>query len=402
MPPTRSIAIRALLLILAVPALGVAIAQSPRTERSAGCVEDYRPGVDYFQDKAEPAYAENFSVTYHDSYKVVTVAEPYVGGTPQTYVLLQCGAPTPELTGEAATAPVIQIPVQAIFSASTTHNPMFDTLDATDHVTGVATLAYTANQAILDAGAAGHLIEFATTGSTNIEVVIDAEPDIFMTGGGDDPAYDVLRAAGIPVVANAEWLEPSILGRAEWIKYIALFLNEEAAADDVFSALEASYFDAAATVSELAEAERPLVLAGSSFQGIFYASGGRSYVAQAIAAAGGRYVFADNDKTSSIAHPDLELVLDAAAEADFWINSSISYRTLADIIADDPRLAALPAAQSGEVWNYDLIRTDFGGVGFFELGVLRPDLVLRDLIEIFHPGLLDDHRFVFYRPIELE
>ena len=398
----KSITARAMLLLVALPALGTVAAVPQGVSTPPGCVDSYQPGVDYFPDKANLQYAENFILTYHDSYKVVTVAEPYVGGTSETYILLQCGAPMPDLVGGLADAAVIQVPIGTMFSASTTHNPMIEALGAVDRVTGVATLAYTTIEAFLGAGAAGGIIEFATTGATNTEIVIEAEPDMLMTGGGDDPAYDVLRSVGIPVVANAEWLEPSILGRAEWIKFIALFLNEEALAEAIFNEIEASYFDAAEAVAGVSDADRPLVLAGSSFQGVFYASGGRSYVAQAIAAAGGRYVFAGDEGTSSIAHPDLELVLDAASDADIWINAATNYRTLSDIVADEPRLAALPAAARGEVWNYDLIRTEAGGVGFFELGVLRPDLVLRDLIEIFHPGVLSGHEFIFHRPIELD
>ena len=393
---TRLIAVAASSLLLAIPLSGSTLAQASPDS----CIDNYQPGVDYFPDKVAPRYAENFSVSYHDSYKVVTVDKPYVGGAPQTYVLVQCGAPTPELNGDLADAPVIQIPVASIYSGSTTHFPALDALGAIDRVTGVATLAYATTPAILDA--ADRITQFAATGAIDAEIVIDGNPDVLFTDGGDDPSFDLLRRAGVPVVAVAEWLEPNLLGRAEWIKYFSVFLDREQQADDVFDEIEASYAEAAAAVADLPDDERPLVLAGSSFQGIFYAPGGRSYVAEAIAAAGGRYVFADDQGTASIAMPDLERVLDAAGDADVWINAATSYHTLDDIVADDPRLAALPAAQSGQVWNYDLIHTDAGGVGFFELGVLRPDLVVRDLIEIFHPGTFDDYQFTFYRPITLE
>ena len=84
---------------------------------------------------------------------MVTVLRPFVGGAPQTYVLVRCGAPTPELSGDLTGALVVETPVESIFSASTTHNPMLEALDVVDRLTGVATLAFTANQAILDAGA---------------------------------------------------------------------------------------------------------------------------------------------------------------------------------------------------------------------------------------------------------
>lgn len=43
-----------------------------------------------------------------------------------------------------------------------------------------------------------------------------------MTGGTESGEYQTLRDAGIPVVANAEWLENDPLGRAEWVKCLRL------------------------------------------------------------------------------------------------------------------------------------------------------------------------------------
>ncbi len=363
------------------------------------CVTAFDPAVDYFPDKVTVEHADGFSVAYFNSYKVVTVDEPFQGGTPETYVLVQCGAPEPDLVGELAGAMIVPVPVATVFSASATHNPMIEALGMLDRLTGVSSLAYTATQAVIDRGAAGDIVEFAPTFETNVEVVLDAGPKLLMTAGADDPAYRMLRGAGIPVVANAEWLEADILGRAEWIKYIALFFNAEAAAEAVFGGISGAYQAAAAIGASVALADRPLVFSGSSFQGIFYASGGASYVAQTIAAAGATYVFADNRVAGSIAFADLEQLLDRAGDAPFWINAATSYRTLADITAEEPRLAALPASQSGEVWVYDHISTPSGALGYWELGVLRPDLILLDMLAIFHPGLVPDHEMVFYRPI---
>jgi len=379
-----------------------AVPATAQPEEQTACIEDFESGVDYFPDKIEPEYAGNFTVSYRDFYKIVTVEVAYAGGPSETYVLVYCGAPEPILEGDLAEAPVIQVPLGSMFSASTTHLPMIDALGAVDRVTGVGSLAFATTEAFLAAGEAGQVIEYAAAGSPDVEVVIDADPDILMTGGSDNEAYETIADAGIPVVANAEWLETSLLGRAEWVKFIALFLNAEAAANAVFNDIETSYLDAAAAVAGLPESERPLVLAGSSFQGTFYAPGGRSYSVEAIETAGGRYVFGDNDSTSSLSFGDLEQIIAAGSEVDVWVNAATGYRTLADIAADDPRLATLPAAEAGNVWIYDRISTASGGVAFFELGVLRPDLILRDLIEVFHPGTLPDHDFVFYRTIASE
>ncbi|MGD9740732.1 MAG: ABC transporter substrate-binding protein [Bauldia sp.] len=399
MPIEKSLVAAFAALVTAIGIAGGAAAQAPAAN-SDGCVDTVQAGVDYFPDKATVTYAENFTVDYFDTYKVVTVVQPFPGGAPETYVLVQCGTPEPELGGDLADAPVIQIPLPTLFSASATHNPMLDALGLVDRLTGVTSLAYTATASVLERAAAGHIVEFAPTFETNLELVIDARPAALMTGGGDDPAYGRIRDAGIPVVANAEWLEPDILARAEWIKYIALFFNAEADAMDVFDRIDADYAAAAARTADLPDSARPLVFAGSSFQGVFNAPGGASYSAQAMEAAGARYVFADNRDTASLSFADLEVILDRAADAEFWINAAVQYRTLADIEAEEPRLATLPAVQAGQVWNYDLGGTETGALPFWELGVLRPDLILLDLLKIFHPELAEDHAFVFYRSIE--
>ncbi|WP_242676619.1 hypothetical protein [Rhodococcus sp. ABRD24] len=44
--------------------------------------------------------------------------------------------------------------------------------------------------------------------------------------------------------------------------------------------------------------------------------------------------------------------------------------------------------------------TDAGALDFYEQGVLRPDLVLADLIAIAHPDLMPGHEFTFYRRLQ--
>ena len=53
----------------------------------------------------------------------------------------------------------------------------------------------------------------------------------------------------------------------------------------------------------------------------------------------------------------------------------------------DPRFARLPAFGRGAVWGTRLRATKDGANDYFESGVMRPDLVLADLVRIFHPEL---------------
>ena len=53
----------------------------------------------------------------------------------------------------------------------------------------------------------------------------------------------------------------------------------------------------------------------------------------------------------------------------------------------DARFARLPAFGRGAVWGTRLRATKEGANDYFESGVMRPDLVLADLVRIFHPEL---------------
>ncbi len=87
------------------------------------CVTDYDPEVDYFPNKVEITYAENFSVAYVNHYKVVTVADAFDGANPFTYVLVQCGAPAPEANDFPDDTQFIEVPAGDIIAMSTTQLP---------------------------------------------------------------------------------------------------------------------------------------------------------------------------------------------------------------------------------------------------------------------------------------
>lgn len=49
-----------------------------------GCISDFDPASDYFPDKSTLRDAENFTLTYQNSYQVLTVKQPYPGGKPES------------------------------------------------------------------------------------------------------------------------------------------------------------------------------------------------------------------------------------------------------------------------------------------------------------------------------
>ncbi len=384
---------RLALLCSAGLALSAAVA-SAGSNLTRGCVDGFDAAADYFPEQASVEDATGFAVSYHGSYKVVRVREAYAGGPAETYVLVQCGAPAPRLNGDLAGAQVVTVPVASLFSASTTHLPMLADLGRLDVLTGVSRLADLVGEQVAAHARDRGAREFARAGVVDAEMVVSAQPGLFMTGGAFSASLAVIRSAGIPVVANIEWLEPDALGRAEWIKYIALFLNEEARAEASYAAMKARYRTLSARAASVPDSARPLVMTGRSSRGRFAAAGGRSYVAALIRDAGGRYVWADEGSVGAMA-VDLEAQVRRAADADIWINGG-GWTDVQSMLADEPRYAEFKAFRSGQVWVYDRPTASGAPNDYWSRSVSRPDLVLADLIALFHPSLLPRHRFEWY------
>jgi cobalamin transport system substrate-binding protein len=379
-------------LIAMVPTRGIGAAGTNLTK---GCVEKFDATADYFPEKAVIEDAAIFGVEYRRSYKVITVKDVSAGGRAERYVLVQCGTPTPKLAGDLAGAQVVTVPITSLFAFSTTNLPPLVDLDRVDVLTGVAQFDAVASREVRARIEAGRVIEFARVGLViDVERVITAKPSLLLAGSTSGPTLAVIRSAGVPVVANSEWLESTAVGRAEWLKYLAVFLNEERKAQSIYGAMKSRYRSLSVRATAGPESERPLVMTGRSTRGLFSISGGRSYVAALIADAGGRYAWADNT-AAGIASVDLEAQIHRAANADVWINGS-GWKNLAEMLEDEPRYSAFKAYRQGQVWIHERPVRPGSNNDYWSRSVTHPDLVLADLIKIFHPQLVPNHAFEWY------
>lgn len=96
---------------------------------------------------------------------------------------------------------------------------------------------------------------------------------------------------------------------------------------------------------------------------------------------------------------DLESVYIKAVNADMWINPGAAV-SISDILQMDERFGDLSVVESGSIFNNNARNSPAGGNDYWESGTVRPDLILADLIGVFHPDLLRDHRFVYYRQLK--
>ncbi len=399
LPVLRRIAFGLLcVLILAGATLAEeAPAAPPTANLTAGCLDRHDPEIDYFPEKATLTHAKGFTLEYFKHYKVVTVTTPWPDAKESfRYVLVQCGAPTPQ---GFADAQVIQVPVRSVAILSTTHLPHLELLDALDRLVAVSSHQNVYSPAARQMIAAGKVAEVGRGPSVNLETILDLRPDLVTAVGHDQPQYNahpLLRNAGVNVAINSEYVEPTLLGRSEWLKFTAAFLNRDGLAQRRFAEMTERYEAYAARVRDLPAAHKPSVFGGFMHRDVWYVPGGDSYIARLVADAGGVYRWADDIHRASIPL-SFEAVFERAGDAEVWFTSGLDWLTRADLRAANERYGAFKAFRASRVYNTNARLNEHQANDYWESGIVEPDIVLADVIKILHPDRLPDHHLKYYR-----
>jgi iron complex transport system substrate-binding protein len=297
---------------------------------------------------------------------------------------------------------VVEIPVDSVVALSTTHLPHLAALERLDHLVAVDSFLYPNTPQVLEMIAAGEVVEVGAGLDINLEVMLDLEPNLVLTDIFDpnSSAYSLLSESGIFSAINSDWLEPSLLGRAEWIKFISAFFNDEAEATAIYDAIVTEYETVADLASSIPDEERLTVLWNSytTFTESWTIPGQETWVGELLSDAGVNWVLMDEVPEGSQDF-SFEAVFEAGADAPLWVVNAFLVETAADLAALDERFTDFAAFQNSAIYN-DTARTNAnGGNDFWETGVTNPHLLIKDLVKLFYPDLLPDHELVFYKPL---
>ncbi|MBC7863854.1 MAG: ABC transporter substrate-binding protein, partial [Bacteroidia bacterium] len=228
-------------------------------------------------------------------------------------------------------------------------------------------------------------------------------PDLIITYGMGNPETDVNRKiseAGIPIAISIDHLETSPLARANWIKFVAAFFEKGELADSIVNEIEKKYTDLKAMANPLSSAKsapKPKVLTEIKLNDTWFVPGGKSFMAELLNDAGADYIWRDNEKTGSLTLSYEEVYL-KALEADYWLNLS-NWNSLKDCNAQDERNINFKAFKNKNLYNNNAILNKEGGNAYWETGLISPDEILADLIKIFHPDLLPEHKLKYYKKL---
>jgi len=293
---------------------------------------------------------------------------------------------------------IIRTPVERVVCLSTTHIGFLLKLGLEDKIVGISGKQYVSNQKVRAEIEAGQVQDVGYDQNLNYELLLKLKPDMVMAYGvGSEVAsyLSKLEDLGIPVVINAEYLEETPLGRAEWLKFVAAFFNREDDADRIFSETAKQYLQL--KQKALQAGHQPVVITGFPYKDNWWVPGGKSNMANLIADAGGQYLWKDNDKRESFVLSP-ENVISQSVNADVWINCGY-VGSLKDITDQDERFAIIKPLREKMVYNDNKRMIPNGGNDIWETGVANPEVVLKDLIRIFHPEIFPSDTLYYYQKL---
>ena len=114
--------------------------------------------------------------------------------------------------------------------------------------------------------------------------------------------------------------------------------------------------------------------------------------ARIYADAGANYVFADDEHSGSVPLA-FETVFDKGQNADFWLikyNQAID-KTYKELEQDYAPYTGFRAFKERNIYGCNT-----GKVDFYEDSPFHPDRLLKDLIKIFHPTLLEGYELKYF------
>lgn len=348
--------------------------------------------------EVEIEYANGFSIRKYKNFTKVIVHTPWQNAKKEVVYLLK--NKDDEIPEDIPYDAIIELPIEKLVTTSTTHIPSLITLNKIDKLVGFPNLDFISSKEARALINAGKVKELGKNQDLNTEILLSVQPDVVFSFAieGQNKTLNQIQKSGIPVVYNGDWLENDVLGKAEWIKFFGAFLGELELSIEAFEEVENSYVSL--KEKALKTRETPSVISGAMHQDRWYLPYGTSWQAQFFKDAHADYIYKDTEGNGSAAY-SFETVLQDAKQAEFWI-SPAQFTSYAQLLENNRHYKEFEAFQEKNIFTMAATTGVTGGVLFYELGPNRPDLVLKDLINIFHPEVTENKKFTFFKPLDLE
>ena len=338
-------------------------------------------------------YANNFNIEHLDNYTTLSILSPWEADKVlYTYYLVKNDTIQTPKDGVK-----IKVPVDKIAVNSCSHVAYIDALGLTAKIVASTDPGYVYNENFRKLLSEEKIENLGGSYDMNFEKILKVSPEVLMVTGFKGVDNMAIRAqeAGIPVVYNYEWVEKTVLGRAEWIKFFGELFDLREKADSIFNEIKTEYLRCAELAGSATN--KPKVLSGAPYKGTWYIPGGQTFMAEFYNNSGMDYFYKDNKDNFSLAL-SLETVMGNFLSSDIWVG--VDAKTYEALASQDERLMLFKPAKTKKVYHYLSRTTTTGGNDFWESAMLRPDILLKDFIRIAHPELLPDWELYYLGILE--
>lgn len=344
------------------------------------------------------AHARAFSVVERDNYRIVDIEASVVswggaaGGPPQRarLVLVPREAAAPPLTGDLASATVVRTPVMRIAVNDQPHEAIIRALGLADRLVAVG--GHQSYDDVIRRRVRAQQIQQVGYGwhqPPTLDALVASRPEIFLARMADlthTQHMERVRALGIPVLPTFIDAEPHYMGRLDWVRLVGMLAGREREAD----AFVAHVTSEVERLKRLAAAQprRSLLWAWYQSGGDRWSVTQRNGEAALIRDANAEVVLGapDNSELDAFSRLSTEQLLQGATGADCWMIRD----PLSSPFTDRDVLRRFKAYREGCVfWQPGAKNPAADSWELWEMGTIRPDWLLADVIKIVHPALRD-------------
>lgn len=336
-------------------------------------------------------YAENLRIIRYHDYTLAVLRNPWdTLKTLHSYALVDRHDSLPVGLPEGVT--VVKVPLENCMVYSSVHCSLFKDLGALHCIGGICGLEYMNNIPEIREGCGdGSVSDCGNSMNPDVEKIIELDPDaILLSPFENSGGYGKIGSLGIPLVECADYMETSPLGRAEWMLFYGLLTGTYGRADSLFRRVEKEYLRVKALAAGVEG--RPTVISDLKYGSTWYVSGGGSTTGRLYADAGADYVFSDLKNSGSVPMA-FETVFDRGQDAAFWF---IKYnqphdKTYRELASEDAAYSRFAAFRNRRIYGCNTSR-----IPFYEETPFHPDLLLKDMVKIFHPELLPGYQVKYF------
>lgn len=270
-------------------------------------------------------------------------------------------------------------------------------LEAESQIIAVSSPEYIYSQKVQDLVKSGKIHNVGNDQKYDVEKILSLKPDAVFTNHipNFENTYELLKSSGIKVIFLDEYLEQKPIEKNSYLKIFGNLLGKKDLAEKKFKEIEKNYNNfkklAASTTS------KPNVLANEMYGNVWYMPGGKTSVAHYISDAGGNYILNGNKEDKAVTM-SFEEVYAKSKPINFWVNAG-NHLSKKEMLQMNPLYSKLNVFNTGKVYAFSAKQTATAN-DFFESGVVRCDVVLKDYIRIFHPELFPDYQLTYFKELQ--